>query len=238
MEAQEELHSEQKQIAPSLQIKSEQFAPLLLEWFQKYKREFPWRPVKTPYQSAVAEILLQKTAAINAIPVYEKFIVVYPTIYDLVAANPTDLAELLRPLGIPRRTLLLQELAIEVTAKYEGYFPETEEELRTLPGLGPYGAGAVASQAFGQRAPMIDINVMRIFERVFSIPYSPRSGPSKRLREAVLEVMPRGDEASFNLALLDFGALICRKRDPRCVSCPLAELCNYNLARSADISSV
>lgn len=236
MEIKAAVHSEHERLSRARSTKSELFAPLLLQWFQGHKRNFPWRPAKNAYLAAVAEILLQKTSAANAKPVYEQFIHAYPTVHDLAAAEPTKLAELLRPLGIPRRAQLIRQLAIEVTSKYEGIFPATEEELRALPGLGPYGAGAVASQAFSQRVPMIDINVMRIFERVFSIKSSPRSGPSKRLREAVLETMPRGDEASFNLALLDFGALVCRKRDPLCESCLLAELCDYNLARRAEIS--
>ncbi|SRR5579875_2253292 len=231
MEIGERLHSENKLATLSRQERSERMAALLLQWFEKNKREFPWRPAKNPYQAAVAEILLQKTSATNAKPIYEQFICFYPTVYDLAAAEPDALARLLRPLGIPRRALLLQQLAKEVIAKHGGEFPDTEEQLRELPGLGPYGAGAVASQAFSRRAAMIDINVMRIFGRVFSIPFSPRAGPPKRLREAVLEAMPIGDEARFNLALLDFGALVCRRRDPQCVSCPLASMCDYNLAR-------
>lgn len=236
METEEGLATENTRGALSRQERSEQFALLLLQWFEKNKREFPWRPAVNPYQAAVAEVLLQKTSVTNARPIYEQFIRSYPTIHDLAAAEPAALAELLRPLGIPRRALLIQQLAREVIAKYGGEFPGTEEELRSLPGLGPYGAGAVASQAFSRRAPMIDVNVMRIFGRVFSIRSSPRAGPPKRLREAVLEAMPRGDVASFNLALLDFGTLVCRKRDPQCACCPLAELCEYNLAQHQEAS--
>ncbi len=235
VEIREGLHPESICATPSRQERSERFASLLLQWFAKNKREFPWRPARNPYQAAVAEILLQKTSATNARPVYEQFIRSYPTVHDLAAADPEALARLLRPLGIPRRALLIQQLAKEVIAKHGGEFPDTEEMLRSLPGLGPYGAGAVASQAFSRRAPMIDINVMRIFGRVFSIPSSPRAGPPRRLREAVLEAMPRGDEARFNLALLDFGALVCRKRDPQCATCPLANLCDYNVARNPEV---
>lgn len=229
-----ELSSENKPANLSPSEKSEQFASLLLAWFEQHKREFPWRPARSPYQAAVAEIMLQKTSAANARPIYERFIRSYPTVRDLAVADPSDLAQLLQPLGIPRRAILIQQLATEVVAKHGGEFPDTEEALRALPGLGPYGAGAVASQAFHRRAPMIDRNVMRIFERVFSIPSSPRAGPPKRLREAVLGATPRGEEASFNLALLDFGALVCRKRVPLCDSCPLAQLCDYNLAGCAE----
>jgi len=234
-ETKEGLHPRNERAMLSRQERSEQFASLLLRWFEENKREFPWRPARNPYQAAIAEILLQKTSATNARPIYEQFIRSYPTIHDLAAAEPEALVRLLRPLGIPRRALLIQQLAKEVIAKHGGEFPDTEEMLRSLPGLGPYSAGAVASQAFSRRSPMIDINVMRIFGRVFSIPSSPRAGPPKRLREAVLEAMPPGDEARFNLALLDFGALVCRKRDPQCATCPLANLCDYNLARYPEV---
>lgn len=166
-ETEEKALSGNKYMTLSWQEKGEQFALLLLQWFEKNKREFPWRPAKSPYQSAIAEILLQKTSATNARPIYELFIRSYPTVYDLAIAEPADLAQLLRPLGIPRRAILIKQLAMEIITKYGGEFPDTEERLRALPVLGPYGAGAVASQAFNRRAPMIDINVMRVFGRVF-----------------------------------------------------------------------
>jgi A/G-specific adenine glycosylase len=210
----------------------ERFSHVLLEWFRANKRVFPWRVGRrTPYRIALAEALLQKTNVEKVVPIFQLLFRRFPTVKKLSAANPKELADILRPLGLPRRATLLHQLAVRVVAERRGVFPSSELELRKLPGIGPYGAGAIASQAFHQRAPMIDINVMRIFHRVFSTDFNPRSGPSKELRELALKLMPQGSEDAFNLALIDFGALVCRSRNPKHDTCPLASFCNFNLAR-------
>jgi A/G-specific adenine glycosylase len=208
------------------------FAAGLLAWFEKNRRRFPWRArPRSAYRIAVAEALLQKTSATNALPIYKRLIRKYPTVGSLAAADLRTLRALLRPLGLPRRSRLLRDLAVEIVSKHHSRFPRTEAELRMLPGVGPYGASAIASQALGSQVPMIDVNVMRIFHRVFTMPYTPRSGPSRRLRELVAEVLPPEEASDFNLALIDFGALICSSRNPRHDICPIAELCDYWLVR-------
>jgi A/G-specific adenine glycosylase len=213
-------------------VKNESFTIELLRWFEKNKRKFPWRGRRiSAYKIALAEALLQKTSVTNALPVYFQVIERYPNIRSLAESNLEELRELLRPLGLPRRAILLHQLAREITEKYRGNFPKAESELRKLPGIGQYGAGAIVSQALKQRAPMIDINVMRIVHRVFSVRFAPRQNPSRDLREFVLSLIPEGKEAEFNLALLDFGALVCRARNPLHEQCPMAEFCDFNLAR-------
>lgn len=213
------------------------FTLALLKWFRKNKRKFPWRVGKaTAYKIALAEALLQKTNAVNVRPVYERVLTAYPTVTALAAADKSTIAQILQPLGLPRRAGLLHQLAKEIV-KRGGRFPQTEKELRQLPGIGPYGAGAIASQVFKQRAPMIDINVMRIFHRVFSTPFIPRNGPSQALRQLALALMPAGKEVAFNLALLDFGALVCSTRNPQHDNCPMADFCDYNLARLATLEN-
>ena len=215
--------------------KKRRFASLMLDWFEENKRCFPWRPPVLPYRAAIAEIMLQKTSSTNALPVYKKFIGRYPTVEELADASAEAVSEMLQPLGLPRRATLIYQMAREVVARYGGKFPESENELRKLPGIGPYGAGAIASQAFGKRAPMIDINVMRIFHRVFSTPYKPRNAPTKSFREFVLSTIPEGEEARFNLALLDFGALVCTSRNPKCEICPMSAFCDYYQASWSDV---
>jgi adenine-specific DNA glycosylase len=119
-EAEETLHSGNKYMTQPRQEKDEHIALLLLQWFEKNKGEFPWRPAKSPYQAAIAEVLFQKTSATSARPIYELFVRSYPTVYDLATAVPADLEQLLRPLGMPRRSLLIQQLAIEVVTKHGG----------------------------------------------------------------------------------------------------------------------
>lgn len=208
------------------------FTHKLLSWFKNNARSFPWRTRPTAYRIAVAECILQKTSAANALPVFSRVISEYPTLQRLSAADPDRLAELLRPLGLPRRAQLLLSLANILVREKNGRFPRSEEELVTLPGIGPYGAAAIASLAFGQRVPMIDRNVMRIIGRVFSVESSPRRAPSKLLRQTVLELMPRVRPETFNLALVDFGAMICRTRDPKCGACPLQSICDFRSALS------
>jgi len=171
--------------------------------------------------------MLQQTASRNVLPVFREFVDRYPTIKDLSTGDIEAITEYFRPLGLPRRARLIHQLAKRILHDHGGEFPESEKDLRDLPGIGPYGAGAIASQVFGKRAPMIDINVKRIYHRIFSLPFKPRSAPTKRLRDFVLSTTPEGEEAAFNLALLDFGALVCTARDPNCPVCPMQEICDY-----------
>jgi A/G-specific adenine glycosylase len=211
-------------------LQESDFTDILLDWFSKEGRSFPWRNDVSAYRIAVAEALLQKTSAVNALPVFQTFILKYPTVQTLAVANSEEVAADLQSLGLPRRARLLHQLANEIVSMHGGRFPETESALRKLPGVGPYGAAAIASLAFGSRLPMIDINVMRIFERISQIKATPRSGPSKFLREVLLAILPQGKEASFNLALLDFGALVCRSRAPLCSDCPVSHICSHYAA--------
>jgi A/G-specific adenine glycosylase len=207
------------------------FSKSLLAWFQVHGRRFPWRRARnSAYRIALAEALLQKTNVEKALPVFSQLIRKYPAVGDLAKADLAELALLLKPLGLPRRALLLHQLGVVVQSKYGGKFPRDEKKLRELPGVGPYGAGAIASQAFGKRAAMIDINVMRVFHRVFGTPFTPRSGPSKEARQLARDLMPLGKEAEFNLALIDFGALVCRSKNPAHEKCPFADFCEFYLS--------
>ncbi len=214
------------------QCLKEQFTSLLLAWFSKNCRDFPWRETTSPYEIAVAEALLQKTAATNALPIYPDFLEQFPTVDDLAQADSETVLKLLKPLGLPARSRRLHQMAREVVEKYNGDFPTTEEEIRKLPGAGPYGAAAIACQAFDEQLPMIDINVMRIFHRVFSVPFKPRNAPAKALRALVLKYMPEGKAREYNLALLDLGALLCHSSDPECSMCPLTQVCDYYISHN------
>ncbi len=203
------------------------FVDRLLVWFVRNERPFPWRESRDPYTIAVAEILLQKTSATNVLLVYGEFLQRFPSVRVLAGDSPEAAANVIRPLGLPRRALLLVETARTIMSAWGGQFPREVNDLRNLPGIGPYCAAAVSALAFDQPVAMIDINVMRIIERVFSIPYTRRNGPSLQVRRFVANLLPSQREREFDLALVDFGALICRKRDPQCNICPLADICHY-----------
>jgi A/G-specific adenine glycosylase len=209
------------------ELQQANFADILVDWFNRQGRAFPWREDVSPYKIAVAEALLQKTSAKNVLPVFIMFINKYPTVTALAAADCDEIITDLKDLGLPRRALLLHQLAQEISRSHGGIFPDTERALRKLPGVGPYGAAAISALAFGRRAAMIDINVMRIFERLQGIKATPRSGPSKFLRQLLLSIIPEDQAAQFNLALVDFGALICKAKAPHCQACPISHLCLY-----------
>ena len=175
--------------------------------------------------------MLQKTASINVVPVFKSFIAKFRTVDELATADETQIRALVAPLGLPRRAKLLKDMAVQVVTLHRGIFPLNESDLRALPGIGEYAAGAIRSQAFGLPTAMIDINVMRIYHRLFSLPYNPRSKPSKLLRETVEATIPTAKAPDFNLALLDFGARVCTSRNPNCHDCPLATICDYYAAK-------
>lgn len=220
-------------VAEGCEPRYNRFSAIILKWFATNKRDFPWRKTRDPYAIAVAEIMLQKTAARNVVDIYVQFMERYPTVKDLASASEEEVALMIKPLGLPRRSSLLLKLASVVDREYKGKFPRSEQELRRLPGIGPYGAAAIASQAFGMPAPMIDINVMRVFSRVFSIPIKPRNGPSRMIGDLIRNMMPPGEEQQYNLALLDFGAAICCAKRPKCQICPVALECDSYAQRVA-----
>lgn len=205
------------------------FSDVLLAWYEKNRRNFPWRTTSSPYKIAVAEALLQKTSARNVLPIYGAFLKRFPRVQDLAWAETDFIVEMLKPLGLPARAQRLHQLAVDITMSYGGNFPRSTKELRKLPGIGPYGAAAIMCQAFGERTPMIDVNTMRIFQRVFSISVNMRSAPNKRLQALVLSYMPDRRCKDYNLALLDLGALLCHASNPQCDLCPLAKLCDFQL---------
>ena len=202
------------------------FQRRLLAWYARYGRDLPWRRTREPYRILVSEIMLQQTQVDRVIPKYEQFLERYPTMEDLAAARARDVRRLWYPLGYNVRPLRLHAIARETVARYGGRLPDTDEDLRRLPGIGRYTAGAIRSFAYGQDAAILDTNVRRVLGRVFL-------GP-RRLRRMRGEtgwwnlssaLVPRGRAYDFNQALMDFGATWCTPRRPRCVPCPMKSFC-------------
>lgn len=215
------------------------FREALLSWYfgerrEKYPwRDFPWRSDEAgKYEKLVAEILLQKTRAENVLEVYRNLLERYPTFEDLARARYEDLAELLKPVGLYRnRARSLVKLARRVVEL--GGVPSSPEELEKLPGVGPYIANIFLVLALNKRLPVVDTNIRRVCERVFSVKAKrdPRRDPEIwRFVEALL---PRENFKEFILALLDFSAVICRKKNPRCAECPVAGLCDHLASASS-----
>ncbi len=194
-------------------------------------RDYPWRKTKDPYSILVAEFLLQRTDADTVVPIYKTFLTQYPTLERLAIASIRNLAELLQPLGLFFRAERLSQTANMIRDKYDGIIPQEEKELLKLPGIGKYTARAILSQAFNQPAAVMDTNVARILERFFGIEGGRIKSRCKILWNAAETVAPDTNVGHWNLTLLDFGALTCTARNPKCSECPLSVRCywfNFN----------
>jgi len=196
----------------------------LLQHYVDNCRTLPWRspagsPAPDPYRVWLSEVMLQQTTVAAVTPRFERFIARWPTIEALAAAPDHDVLSEWAGLGYYARARNLIACAREVSRR--GGFPDTEAELRKLPGIGEYTAAAIAAIAFGRRAVVIDANVERIAARLEGLDF-----PSKAdLHAAVDGVTPADGAGDFAQAMMDLGATICRPRDPKCGACPLAECC-------------
>jgi len=203
----------------------------VLEWHQANKRDYPWRRTRAAYHILVAEVLLQQTDAPKVAPVYCAFIERFPAVEALALADLAEVSALLSPLGLKYRAGRLISIAQRVVHDYKGQVPASEELLLLLPGVGRYIARSVCASAFGQRKGVLDTNVIRILDRLFSI-RSASAWPRDDLAlwDLVTRLVPprRVSEAyDWNWALLDFAATVCTHLRPSCGNCPLVDACNF-----------
>ncbi len=209
-------------------------APPLLSWFQKNRRSLPFREDPTPYHIWISEIMLQQTRMTAVLPYYERFIRELPTPAHLAACDQDRLHKLWEGLGYYSRADNLKRAATVITEKYQGELPADFDALLSLPGIGPYTAGAIASISFGIPVPAVDGNVLRVFSRLFNDRADITSGVTKsRITERVVEEMPLHQPGDFNQALMELGAMVCVPGEPKCESCPLSSLCGAFAAGTA-----
>ena len=206
---------------------AENIASLLLAWYDAHARDLPWRarpgdPRPDPYRVWLSEVMLQQTTVAAVKPYFAAFTSRWPTVEALAAAPEEKVMAAWAGLGYYSRARNLVKCARVVAAR--GGFPETEAELRELPGLGAYTAAAVAAIAFGQRAVVVDANVERVTARLFAIA-EPLPAARKAIRAAVDAITPDRRAGDFAQAMMDLGATICTARDPRCLLCPLSGEC-------------
>lgn len=185
-------------------------------------RQFSWRWKHSPYEVLIAEVLLGATLASKVEPIYNEFIELYPDLEDLAEADVEELAALLEPLGLHnRRGAALVKIGKQL--KDTGVPPD-EDELLELPYVGRYAANATLCFGFAQRRPIVDANVVRIYNRIFNLDLKTTGDDAWEFAE---QVIPDRDVQLFNLALLDFGAAICTDQSPRCSDCFFSENCYY-----------
>ncbi len=205
----------------------------LVGWFDRVARDLPWRRRRDPYAVWLSEIMLQQTRVETVVPYFERFLVRFPDVTALAGAEIDEVLRMWSGLGYYRRARVLYATAREVTERYGGVFPGEAVQLRALPGIGAYTAGAIASLAFNKREPLVDGNVARVFARLFGIEEEIRSASAtKRLWEIAARLVPEERPGRFNEALMELGATVCTPRDPRCSTCPLEALCSARASGS------
>jgi A/G-specific adenine glycosylase len=202
------------------------FRERLLTWYRRHGRDLPWRRTTDPYHILVSEIMLQQTQVDRVLPKYAEWLVKYPSLEALATAPEQEVADTWYPLGYNIRPKRLQTIARESVARYGGRLPADEETLLSFKGIGAYTAGAIRSFAFRERAAILDTNVARVLFRVFVAGGDPKSHAMKRHLWRVSEALvPVRHVFDFNQALMDFGAMVCVARNPRCLVCPMSKSC-------------
>lgn len=201
------------------------FSELLLEWFQQNKRALPWRNTKDPYKIWLSEVMLQQTRVSQGLPYYERFVQQYPTVKKLAAAPEKELLRLWQGLGYYSRARNLHRCA-KIIAERGGKFPETPDELKKLPGIGDYTAAAIASFAFNKSAAVVDGNVFRVLSRIFAIDLDIASPAGKKyFFELANKLIDPQNPGEFNQGLMEFGAVHCTPRNPKCNECVFSRRC-------------
>ena len=210
------------------------FSRALLDWYDRAKRDLPWRGTRDPYRIWLSEIMLQQTRVEAVIPYYRRFMQALPDVRALADAPEEQLLKLWEGLGYYSRVRNMQAAAGQIVKR--GGFPQTAEELKKLKGFGDYTAGAVASIAFAQRAAAVDGNVLRVWTRMERVGESIKIPSVKRAcTRAVLEAMPEeADPGQYNQALMELGATVCTPRSPDCAHCPVQAHCGAFAADEAE----
>ncbi|HXH06419.1 MAG TPA: A/G-specific adenine glycosylase [Vicinamibacterales bacterium] len=209
------------------------FRRRLLAWYRANGRDLPWRRTRDPYHILVSEVMLQQTQVERVRPKYEEWLRRYPTLAALAAADEEEVVRTWYPLGYNIRPRRLHAIAREAVARYGGRLPDDEAVLRSFKGIGDYTAGAVLSFAFNRRAAIVDTNVARVLFRVFVGRGDPKAHATRRvLWELSRALLPTRGVFDYNQALMDFGALVCAARKPKCLVCPLRAMCR-SYARTA-----
>lgn len=202
----------------------------ILAWYAEHQRDLPWRaPDASPWSILVSEVMLQQTPVARVLPVWTDWMLRWPTPADLAAAAPGEAVRHWGRLGYPRRALRLHATATQLAAVHDGRVPADLDKLRALPGVGSYTAAAVGAFAFGIRCAVVDTNVRRVHAR--AVTGSAQAAPALTAAETRLaeELLPVDDAgaATWNVAVMELGALICTASSPDCDRCPVADRCAW-----------
>ena len=196
------------------------FQQRLLGWFDRHKRDLPWRRDRDPYRVWLSEIMLQQTRVAAVTNHYGRFLQRFPSVEKLAAARETSVLAAWSGLGYYRRARMLHAAAKKIVKEHGGKFPASAEDLRALPGIGRYTAAAIASIAFDQPVAVVDGNVERVLQRVHG-----KNIAGEELWRAAGELLSQQRPGDFNQAMMELGATVCLPRQPQCLLCPVSDLC-------------
>jgi A/G-specific adenine glycosylase len=205
----------------------------LVTWFREVARDLPWRRPGFPaWGTLVSEVMLQQTQVARVVPRLEAWLTRWPTPADLAAAPPSEAVRAWDRLGYPRRALALHAAATAIAEQHDNVVPRDVEALLALPGIGDYTARAVAVFAYGDRHPVVDVNVRRVLARAVLGEGEPGPANAKRDLPLMASVLPvvREDAATTNAAVMELGAVVCVARAPACDACPIADRCAWRAA--------
>ncbi|MEQ9089997.1 MAG: A/G-specific adenine glycosylase [Balneola sp.] len=218
------------------ELSNSEFTENLLSWYQKNKREMPWRGEKDPYKVWISEIMLQQTRVDQAWPYFENFMKSFPTVFDLAKADQQQVLKAWEGLGYYSRARNLHATSKMIVEDYNGKLPETYDEIIKLKGIGPYTAAAITSIAFGLPNAVVDGNVIRVITRYFGIEDDVRkTGTVKEVQSLVNELISHERPAEFNQGMMELGATVCTPHNPDCLSCPIQAGCIATKVAKTDI---
>lgn len=202
------------------------FSKRLKQWYLQNKRDLPWRSTQDPYKIWLSEIIMQQTRVEQGLPYYLRFTEVYPTVHALANAPEQEVLKLWQGLGYYSRARNLHATAIKVSTELKGKFPDHYKELKTLKGVGDYTASAIASFCYDEPVAVVDGNVYRVLSRVFGVetPINSTTGV-KEFKALAQELIDKEDPATFNQAIMEFGAIQCKPQNPLCETCPFNDIC-------------
>lgn len=215
------------------------FQIFILNWYTSNGRCLPWRNINEPFKILIAEFLLQKTDVEKVKPVYKKFIYRWPSPQLLSKARISSISKIIQPLGLKYKASRLKSTAKVIVEKFSGKIPEVNDKLLELPGVGRYIASAVECFAFNKPKAVLDTNIIRIFNRVFGIESEksrPRDDP--RLWSFAQTLVPAYNAKEYNWGLIDYGALVCKSKDPLCGECILYNICMFYRKIKSEAKSI
>ncbi len=205
---------------------AKRFRKNLIDWYRQNRRELPWRETSDPYKIWISEIMLQQTRVDQALPYYQRFMSLFPTVYDLAEAGRQKVLKAWEGLGYYSRARNMHQAAQTIVEAYHGKIPDSWENIIRLKGIGPYTAAAILSIAYRKPYAVVDGNVIRVITRFFGIREDVRSTAVRRtIQELADELIDRDHPGEFNQALMETGATVCTPANPGCDKCPLSNDC-------------